>query len=124
WCHAAADLRTRRRHAGLVVDDDVAAALALLDAVGARRQPQRVRADLDRQPAADLAIDGRERGTPLTLPAGEPARNALEARPPERLRLRIIVERCEARLAARQQFTLRIGRQRAAESLGELADRV
>ena len=64
-------------------------------------------------------------GAPLALPADEPARDAQEARPPERLRLRDNPAD-GAKLCSPSAISslLRIGRQPGGELLGEIADRL
>src|SRR5262249_5332825 len=68
---------------------------------------------------------GRERidaKAPGSLPAAEPARDALEARPPERPGLGKIFGRAEVLTADLEQFMHRLIRQRGRERFGELAE--
>ena len=124
---AGAHLLLGRRRAGLVVEDGVARRRR--GARCGRRAPVSVNtrspsgismlaANLGVRRAASSARRSR-------LPAGEPARDAQEARPPERLRLRdnppAARNACSpSAISAR----VRIGRQRVGECLGEIADRV
>ena len=61
---------------------------------------------------------------PRSLPAGEPARDALEARPPERARLREILD-CRGNARGRWRAVRATGSSGSAprEGLGELAER-
>src|ERR1051326_159158 len=70
--------------AGLVVDDHVAAVGQLVDAVGAPREPEAVTDMRDVALPADLRPAVGEAGAPRRVPAEDPGRDALEARPPER----------------------------------------
>src|SRR6478609_10383932 len=99
---SGAHLRLGRRRAGLVVEDGVGAVAAALDAVGACRQRENPGAERDFELAANFAMHGGELRPPLALPAGEPARDALEARPPECLRLRVAFQTREALPAKRR----------------------
>ena len=82
-------------------------------------------AERDRDLAADLGaqIGDASRGARVSQ-AGEPARDALEARPPERARLRIVVERGEMR-CGRCSISSASGSAGSVggEGLRELADR-
>src|SRR6202022_1808950 len=109
---------------GLVVDDRIAAVDALLDAVGARAQPEAAGTERNVDRTADLRIRMRERGAALRVPDRKPPGDAQEARPPERARLRIISERCKTRPAEPDQDAGRIGRQTVGMRLREVADRV
>ena len=121
---ADAHLLLGRRRPGLVVEDGVAAVGEPLDAVGARAERERRarRAEssmLPRISACSAAMSARR----SLLEAGEPARDAQKARPPERARLRIVVERGEMAAAELDQRGGRIVRQLRGIRLGELADR-
>src|SRR5262249_3980562 len=96
---AGAHLLLGARLAGLVIDDGVMAVAALLDAVGAGDQPEVAVLERDVDRTADLGMCARKRGAPLRVPTDEPSRDAQEARPPERPRLRIVGERDEMLLA-------------------------
>ena len=61
--------------------------------------------------AVDLGGDCRDGCAPLGVPSGEPMGDAQEARPPKGAGLGKIVQRCEMRLAERDEFADRIGRQ-------------
>src|SRR4029079_7254895 len=100
-----------RRRACLVVEYGVDAVAAALDAVGACRQRENPGAERDFELAANFAMHGGELRPPLALPAGEPARDAQEARPQERLGLRVVFQMREALPAKRNQFLLGIGGQ-------------
>src|SRR5262249_23554781 len=65
----------------------------------------------------------RDRAAALALPGGQPMCDALEAWPPERLRLRIVLERREMLLADRDQGGGGIGRQARRICQRELAER-
>ena len=73
--------------------------------------------------AANLGRDRCDVAAPRVLPIGEPARDAHEARPPERARLRIIVERGELVAAKRSSSLTGSAGKPAAKSFGEVADR-
>src|SRR5690606_36146751 len=105
---ATANLRAGRRRAGLVIDNHILTVLPPLDAVGTRSEREfGFTTERNLQPAIDLTIDCGEGWPPLFLPGYEPTRDALEARPPERLRLRIIGKRSKAYPASCQQFIFR-----------------
>ena len=106
-----------RACAGLVVDDGVAAVLALLDAVGDGGQRELALADREFQLAFDFGVQRLDAGAPLAVPGGEPVRDALEARPPEGARFRIIGQRGEMFFAEREQFLQRVGRRLGGEVL-------
>jgi hypothetical protein len=59
----------------------------------------------------------------LRFPAGEPVRDALKARPPERLRLRIFGKRCEMPGSNLDERAGRVGRQRCRKSPSEFTQR-
>src|SRR3989442_5642304 len=92
---AGAHLLLGARLAGLVVEDDVASVGPALDAVVARGQAKDTLADPDGNLAADLRLRCGGLRSPLRLPGGEPAGDALKARPPEGPRFREVVERRE-----------------------------
>ena len=73
--------------------------------------------------ARRFGLERLDQGAPPRLPACEPMRDALEAWPPERPRLGIIVERGEMPGADLDQRRGGIGRQRRGKGLGELAER-
>ena len=110
------------RRAGLVVEDDVAAVGVALDAVGDAAQFERAVAERDIDFAANLGDDGADAGAARDFPAREPARDALEARPPEGARLGIIVQRGEMRPSQFDERACRIVRQLFGEALREFAD--
>src|ERR1700730_10909468 len=74
--------------------------------------------------SSGISIEPPTPTPPLRVPSHEPARDAQEARPPERLRLGVIGERGEMRAAEPAQFTGRIGRQAVGIKLREITDRV
>ena len=85
----------RSAPSGLVVDDGIASVGEALDAVGARHQPERSLAKGQVNFTADFGARPPLPPPRAAAPRHEPARNALEARPPERARLREVVKRRE-----------------------------
>ncbi len=83
------------RRTGLVIEDDVAACGIALDAVGDAAQPKRAFGERNVDLAFDLGGNFGKGGAPLKLPAREPMRDALKARPPEGARLGKIFQRGE-----------------------------
>ena len=86
-------------------------------------QREHALAERDLDLARRFGLERLDQGAPPRLPAGEPMRDALEAWPPERPRLGIIVERGEMPGADLDQRGGGIGRQRGGKGLGELAQR-
>ena len=87
---AGAHLLLARNLAGLVIQDRVAAVGEAFDAVGAGAQREHALSQWDLD-LADFGGERRDIAAPRPFPAGEPAGDALEARPPERARLGIVL---------------------------------
>src|SRR5262249_57429092 len=119
---AGAHLLFRPRRAGLVIENDIAAVTATLDAVGHAAQLECALPQRD----VDLAVRlGRKRddaGAPFELPFREPLGDALKARPPEGARFRKVLQRGKVRCAERDQLTCWIRRQGSRKLCRELAD--
>src|SRR5262249_59688692 len=94
---------------GLVVENGVAAAGEALDAVGAGPQREHALAERDVDLAGKFGRQRRDAAAPHRLPAGKPAGDAAEARPPERPRLGIVFERLEMLGADGDERARRIG---------------
>ena len=119
---AGAHLLFAACRAGLVVEDDITPVGHPLDAVGDAAQFECALVELNGNFATDLGIDARNRTAAFGVPAREPMRDAQEARPPEGARFRKIVQGREERLAERDEFAHRLGRQAFGIELGEIAD--
>src|SRR6185437_7324499 len=98
---SGAHLRLGARRTGLVVENNVAAGAVALDAVGDAAQIEDAVVERNVDLAANLRFDRGDAGAALALPAREPVRDALEPRPPECARFRIIFERGEMFFAER-----------------------
>ncbi len=79
-------------------------------------QLERAVAERDIDLAANLRDDGGDAGAARDFPAREPARDALEARPPERARLGKIVQRGEMRPSQFDERACRVVRQLVGEA--------
>src|SRR5262249_35852503 len=84
-----ANLFVARTRAGLVIEDRVSPRDELLDPVGAGTQRQLALTERDLDPSRGLSRQRLDAETSFALPSGKPAGDTPEARPPERLRLRI-----------------------------------
>src|SRR5262245_22265493 len=116
---ADAHLLLARYLSGLVVEDGIAAVGEALDAVGAGAQREHATVQWDLELAVSLGGERRDVATPRPFPAGKPASDALEARPPERARLGIVLERGEMPPSDLDHRCGRIGGQAGGEGLGE-----
>ena len=102
----------RGRPAGLVIEDGVTAVVEFLDAVDARTQLEcALVAERDFQLRRHLGIKLGESGAALLLEIDEPARHALEARPPEGACVGKILQLGKTFFAEPQQLFQRIGGQ-------------
>ena len=84
---------------------------------------KRAVAERNRQLAGHLDMGGGHLAVALALEVGEPGGDALIARPPERARLGIIVERGKMRAADADELAIGVRRQAVRIALGELSDR-
>src|SRR5664279_611358 len=97
---AHADLLGGRRLSGFVVEDSKCSVMAALDPVGAGRQYEGAFiVETDGDFASDLGVDASDIAASRDFPFGEPCRDALEARPPQRPCLRPLHQGSEKLLA-------------------------
>ena len=97
----------------------------MLDAVGARAQREHARRRIGISSVPPISASSRRVSARRSrFEAGEPARDAQEARPPERLRVGKIRQRREMLLAELRSARRRVVGQLVLELFGEVADRV
>src|SRR6266516_4982203 len=87
---ADAHLLLARHLAGLVVENGIASVRELLDAVGAGAQREHALLERDFDPPGGFGGKRRSLASALAVPSGKPAGDALESRPPERARFRVV----------------------------------
>src|SRR5262249_15534566 len=92
---ADAHLLFARHLSRLVVENGIYGPGEPRDTIGAGAHREHALAERNIDLTLDLGRQRRDAGAPHPLPAGEPARDAPEARPPERARFGIVVERGE-----------------------------